>query len=86
MEVFLPRCENDFIDMKVCACVSKLSILKDACENIVLVIGVGLAKLNQMKCSCVYFWVMVHFAYLNSSYFIACTLAGPRCCGNSMNS
>ena len=51
--------------MKVCIC-KKLSILKDACENIVLVIGVGLAKLNQMKCSCVYLWVMVYFAYLNS--------------------
>ena len=30
-----------------------MSILKDACYNIVLFIGVGLAKLNQMKCSCV---------------------------------
>ena len=32
------------------ACVSELSISKDACENIVLIIGVGLhvAKLNQI--------------------------------------
>ena len=75
-----PQWNSSFRDAEMipstwkCACVIKLSILKDACENIVLIVGVGLAKLNQMKCSCVR-WFIVLFEHLNSKAI--------RCCGDS---